>query len=322
MQLLQSTRDSNAIDIDKIKEKATYIAKSMSRIPSEEEAVKIKKVVDESERLVVTYIGTYLPKIACFQFYYILRTIGFKISIATPEEVAYYIAPYTGVWSGQISTLIFADKPSSMIIRVTDSVKLSGNKVALISATSLPPLIASKVEDVRLVTLDNNLQLPVFATIAAATIALKPSTSNGVSNRLKRVIEEAKTIGEVAAEVVEKYSTKIVRVLRQVETVIIAYSPTLYPAVELISEMNLKNYRRNLVLVPLSQATQLVEENWIETSSQLLLVHTGVEDDIVREVKFKASMHNISVEQIRINTDPLTAQLYFTIAVLALTGVR
>jgi len=87
--------------------------------------------------------------------------------------------------------------------------------------------------------------------------------------------------------------------------VVVAYTPTMEAPARLLAEVSYSVAGR---LVPVLPVSGMVEK--VSGGSAIIAFSTGVEEDSLRELRYRAATSMAKLVEFRVNTDPATAQVY------------
>ncbi len=220
---------------------------------------------------------------------------------AMPAGAAAYHTAYGG--SEGVGLVVYAERDAgSSVVRVYDAYKFTGCRAVVVVSPPLPPPVESRLAGVARVEAPGVAGMLVFSALLGLSLA---EAGGADTARVRRLRGELEGLAEVAGEAAERFSA--LRSIREGD--VLAYTPTMEPAALLA-------WRPGVSLVPMSSVVPLLSRGLL-AGARLYLLATGVEADMVREVEFRAGLSpGVEVRRILVNTDPLTAPLYASMALL------
>lgn len=255
-------------------------------------------------RIHVAWLGLRARAAGLVLYWFLRQLTSLDVELVLGEAAAYHTAAYRG--SGGVCLLLYVEEGAeSSAVRVCDAYRFTGVESVTVLSPPLPAPVAARLrgQGVSLVDLPGWLE----AVILSARLGLGLAERHGAGGvRVERLRGELGDLAGVAREAAERFSA-----LRSIgEGDFIAYSPTMEPPALLA-------WRPGVTLLPLSAASALIASGRLR-GARLYMLYTGVEDDLAREARFKASLSTppLSLVEVRVNTDPLTAPIYASIAVL------
>ena len=278
--------------------------------------------LEPASRLYIAFLGDGYGEAAAYLAYWFVRVLApnLYVEIHSGEDLTYHVFAYqeeTTVANTRVA--VFAEEGvENSLARLADAARLTGTRL-LIVAPPTPPIIEARLGEPHVrVLLGGNATLE--ALFYAAKLGFELGRRKGVKSfRTDRLGGEIGNYAEVVEELVEKYRDFIESVKSVSGDVAIAFTPTMKPAAILLrSYFEAKGVQASMMTV----AGLVKRLSTGKVSRNVVLLCTDVEEDSVREARFKASMMMPSRQpkliELHMKTDPLTAPIYASILVYSL----
>lgn len=289
---------------------------------SNESVVKDLEFLESASRLHIAFLGDGYSEAAAYLAYWFIRVLApsLYVEVHPGEDLTYHVFAYQEEDTvAGTRVVVFAEEGvENSLARLADAARLTGAKLLIISPPT-PPLIEARLgEPHARVLLGSNATLE--ALFYAAKLGFELGRRKGVKSfRTDRLGGEVGNYAEVVEELVEKYRGFIEAVRGVSGDAIVAFTPTMRPAAVL-----LRSYfeARSVVVSTTTVAGLIKRLSTGKVSRNIILLYTDVEEDSVREARFKASMMMPSRQpkmvELHMKTDPLTAPIYASILVYSL----
>ncbi len=259
----------------------------------------ISEFLRSSRKVILTHTGPYTSSVRYASL--VLNSLSdIKCFWMHPQDLMYYLAPY----EGEEATSVLITSPDEGINTLTmllDQLKWTGHRMALITQHDLPEIIAYKVpETVAYVNLNTSEWL--MATHVLLARATASVCREGL--RHERLVREVSNLIVVVDDLIEEYEDDLRKVADFIrEPVVITSSPTMWGVAELIAYS--RNARRGRYLVEPEAVPQVAAY-----VGKVLLIRTDVEEYSMRLIKSLQMTSSVSVLELKLHTDPLTAPVY------------
>jgi hypothetical protein len=264
-------------------------------------------------RLYIAYSGRYYGPAAAWLLYWPLAQVtGTDAAIAAAEDLVYHLLAYR---EEKITVVAFIEPGTeNMAIRLGDVTHFTGAKLVTV-APPLPPVIEDRYRGDELLVAEEALA-DTYILVAAALAARIIREKGGIELRAKRFRDELGGLEEVHQDLLNSYSGAIQR-LGAAKIGYIASTPTMRSAAYMF---RMYYEYRDRAVIPLGSPEEILSglSHGVKPSKPLLL-STGVEQDLVREVVTRLKLlGGTEAEELKIQTDPLTAPIYGSLLALEL----
>jgi len=278
--------------------------------------------LEPASRLYIAFLGDGYGEAAAYLAYWFIRVLApnLYVEVHPGEDLTYHVFAYQEEEHvAGTRVVVFAEEGvENPLARLADAARLTGTRLLIVSPPT-PPLVEARLGEPHVrVLLGGNAVLE--ALFYAAKLGFELGRKKGVKSfRTDRLGGEIGNYAEVVEELVEKYRgfTEAVRGIS--EDVAVAYTPTMRPAAVLLRSY----FEARGVAVSTTTVAGLVRRlSAGRVPRNVVLLYTGVEEDSIREARFKASMMMPSRQprliELHMKTDPLTAPIYASILVYSL----
>lgn len=259
----------------------------------------------EGREPLVAYSGR--GAIPALVFRWMYQAVAAKpLQVMEAEAVAYHVLPY----GEDYRILHFASTGrEGSLVRLADAAYLTGSRIVIVSPPLREPL-SSKLRGFRVIEVPEDLGYVVAASLLALKAAFRcgAGRSGRVGKRASRLEVEVDDVAGVARDVVLTYwgsATEACRALLSGADVVVAYTPTMEAPARLLAEVSYSVAGR---LIPVLPVSGMVEK--VSGGSAIIAFSTGVEEDSLRELRYRAATSMAKLVEFRVNTDPATAQVY------------
>lgn len=289
---------------------------------SDESVVEGLGFLEPASRLYVAFLGDGYGEAAAYLAYWFIRVLApnFYVEVHPGEDLTYHVFAYQeeGLAAGTRAVVFAEEGVENALARLADAARLTNTRLLIVSPPTPPPVEARLGKPHVRVLLGSNAVLE--ALFYAAKLGFELGKRKGVKSfRIDRLGGEIGNCAEVVEELVEKYRgfTEAVKGING--DVIVAYTPTMRPAAVL-----LKSYfeARSITASTTTIAGLIGRLSTRRVPQNIVLLYTGVEEDSIREARFKASMtiqpRQPRLIELHVKTDPLTAPIYASILVYSL----
>lgn len=309
--MLPSTRDRSSLGHEPLPQALRRAEEWGKRL-----AAEVGPKLAGLDHLVVAYAGLGYAEAAAYTLYWLVEQLAPKlhVDIHVAEEAAYHVLAYRE--KSNTALILFAEEgEENNVLRVSDAARLTGSSVFIISPPQ-PPIVSARLGDAAELVELPGARSPVYALAVAASLGFEIArTRNPESNRVRRLKAEIGSYTPVLGDLEKRYRDFIdgvVEAVRRGEDCLLSYTPTMRPAAAVLSSvLSVANVtvQREPVSTTIARIVQVRR-----LPQLLLLLRTDVEEDVVRELKFKTTMLMPSKQprtlELHIRTDPLTAPIY------------
>lgn len=306
--MLQIIRNSSSLTEEELKS----IEKRVNRI-IEDNISKLPQIIRKT--IYISYSGSWYAESSAHIFYWILRQItDTNIYVGSADSFIYHVIAYREENPLYIS---FTEEGSETIVsRLFHLANLM--KFNLVAVTPpLPPNIKQNIPyNVELIEL-NYPKIHIYSVLLAAKLSINMAKLlTSIKTRSTKIFEEIGDISIVYNELVNQYQDvleDLVAEVKKYKKLFIFSTPTLYPAA-IFKRYYTLLWGADVYLFPLSSLTSKNIEELLDNNTLVLVLASTVEEDLIREVKFKLTVKEIIneslIKTIVIKTDPLTAGIY------------
>ncbi len=283
-------------EIEKIIEKALVWAQG--------EKTKITNFLFQGKTF-FSYTGMgIIPALIISNFLRVLTQKHYYI-VNDATEIAVHIAPYREEDYGVIHFMTSSWERNETA-RLTDALYIMMVPALYIIPNAEDPVLQQKINPEDRIHVPEEKYSVLYESILAAVAGIEASQkiSGRKDQRVKRLIEEISTLDQIIPDFYNYYKNEI-RVLKEVgNKLTILYTPMMRAAALSIG-YKLNKIGREISIYPLSigLSFDLIGDN-------IIVIYTTVEEDLVKEARFRFMRKNISPLSIGFKTDPLSAQLY------------
>jgi len=290
---LQGIRSSSGLN--KLK-KIIEIGETWAR----EREKEVARFIEEAgNNIVITYSGLgYSP--ASILYWIITTAFPDKnTALFDSDTIAYYRLPY----SKSSSIIHFSTRPDDpALIRLSDTSRWTNNRLLII--TPEPPEVLKELlrgsPYIQTPSSSNEIITCFYESMLSLLVGVKIARSRGKRFiRLEKFIDEG--YGPILDEFFERYRN-VTSTITKYKSIIVSSTSLLEPHVHVLIQA-LRNIGIQASFIPITMLTPLSSEN-------ILIVATSIEENIVKEKKFKALMNNANVIDFTLNVDPLEAPIY------------
>ena len=279
----------------------------------EDSIIKFPQIVRRT--IYVSYSGSWYAEASAYVFYWILRQItNATIYIGSAESFIYHIIAYR---DEDLLYVSFTEEGSESIVsRIIHLANLM--RFNLLAVTPpLPPNIKQNIpRNVELIEL-NHTKTHIYSILLAAKLSINTAKLlSPIKQRSIKIFKEVKDIGTVYDELIRQYQNileEIVNKVKKYGKMFIFSTPTLYPAAIFKRHYTLLQ-GADAYLFPLSSLISQNTEQLLGNKTPILLLASSVEEDLIREARFKLAIKGVIneslIRNIVIKTDPLTAGIY------------
>lgn len=277
-------------------------------------SIVAKTLLEHHDTLYITFIGAGLARASAELVYWPLRQLSEKnIRLVSGEEILYHTLPYH---EEKALVLLFSEPGTENVAaKIATTTRLTGNNMVLVS-TPLPDALSPYLPRERIEISEKPFSLS-FIIAASKIVAVIIEKYSSIKIRKNRIINEYTNISQIYDDLIRKYEDTIQKIVSIIETsnnIIVYSSPTMMPASYLF-EWCLYKQGIPIRIYNLSAILSHLSEELFKKSKNIstIFLLTDIESDIVREAKFKLSFtsnQRISIAELTIHTDPLTAPLY------------
>ncbi|KSW11760.1 hypothetical protein CF15_02835 [Pyrodictium occultum] len=295
------------------RDSAALTQATLSRIEADS-ASKAKELVERLGTLRTIYVafaGSFYAQASAHLLYWILRQLtDHNVYIDPIEAVIYHTLAYHE--ESPLIVLFAEPGTENIVARAADAARLTGARLVAVTPP-LPGIIAKHVGRDSLVEVASQRPSLHYLLIAAKTAASLADKLSSIKVRVKRLIDEVSNISAIYESLIDAYKDTIesIRELIGRGELDVYASTTMLPAAYILA-----GYQKNTRIYPLSSL--LVHLSTRALGPQILAMLTDVEEDVMREVRFKKSMYmneEARVIELVMHTDPLTAPIYGSIII-------
>ncbi len=286
-----------------------------------------RRVVDEVARLLEgsrifsAYAGYSYGEAAAYTFYWFVRVLAPKLrsSVHPLEDLTYHVLAYREPEERDVVVAFVEEGGENNLARLADAAKHTGARLVAFTPP-LPPVIEARLGENAVVVEVPSGRPSVYALVLASLLGFAVARNHSPdSERVKRLSSEVGDYLSVFSELRSRYEgfvADLAEELRSGKQVLVAYTTTMRPAAALLE--SIASRHAPVLREPVSAAlSRLVKQRALPPV--LVLLKTDVEEDMVRELKFKTSMLLPSRQprllELHIKTDPLTAPVYASLVV-------
>ncbi len=232
--------------------------------------------------------------------------LGKPPSIYESNLITYHLLPYIE----KTVIIHFASRgDESTLPRMLDTAYLTGSELVVVS----PPLhkrLVEKLHGFKTIIVPGDLDYVIASSMLALKAGFSQSlkTSGRSDKRVSRLSVEVDDISIVAHDLYEHYRDKILQAidkLMKTETIVLAYTPTMEAPAWLLEQICTGILGKKTPVYPVSALAER-----ISSGELIVLFSTMVEEDSLREIRFKSLQRGSQLVEFNINTDPATAQIY------------
>ncbi len=290
---------------------------------SAKEASKIADLLGNRDHVITAHIGDGYAAASSEVFYWFTRVIAPQIRIekVSAESILYHILAYT-IEDAKPTLVVFSEEGGENIIaRLADASKLMDTELLIVSPP-LPPMVSARFAEGTTYVEIPSTRPSLYQLFLAASMAYQLARRHAFSDkRLQRLRGEIDNYTPILDDLLKKYSNlinELAELASKVQAITIAYTPTMKPVAHMFIDV-LRKKQINVNYKPTSAVIiDLIKGHKPES---IILAYTDVEEDVVRELKFKISMlmpsRKPKIVEFRLKTDPLTAPIYAVIVVEA-----
>ena len=262
------------------------------------------KEIGEAEPI-ITFAGK--GAIPALVFYWAYQILASKPTVMLEVDAAtFHLLPY-----GEGYKLIhFASTgKDSSLVRIADAAKFTNSQLVVISP-EIHKMLTQKLKHARIFEVPSNLEL----TVATSILALKSGYGLAVlhskrsDERIKRLESEISDLAGVVEEVIRSYEDKVLDAYKALTSsldLVVTYTPTMESSARYLAETAYSAFGKIIPILPISSVIDKVSGG-----SVIIAFTTGVEDDSVKELRYKCLTSMCKLIEFRVNTDPVTAQIY------------
>jgi hypothetical protein len=272
-------------------------------------------------RLYVAYGGGGYAEASAYTFYWFLRVLAprRRAVVHSLEELTYHVLAYREPEEAETIVAFVEEGEENNLARLADAARLTGAKLVAVTPP-IPPVIEARLGQQSML-----VELPpgrpsVYSLVLASLLGYRVASEEAHdSERFKRLGSEVGNYLEVLQDIATRYAglvNELVEVLETANPLLVSYTPTMRPPAALLE--SIASNKLPILREPVSSTlARLVRYRNLPPS--LVIMKTDVEEDMVRELKFKLSMllpsRQPRIVELHVRTDPLTAPIYASIII-------
>jgi len=259
--------------------------------------------INTKDNIILTYVGSYSSPATYMLL--LLRSLS-KVNayFFKPKELTYYVVPYDE--GRELSVVIYASHDGlSELSIVSDQLRLTGHEFLIITPTKLPSVITYRIPKDKIITLElegKERYWLLLAHIINGKVVSRLTKSSGI--RVNRVKNELNAIKPIITDLITYYEKDIDDIVNfMMEPLLITSTPTMRAVAEYLAYSHDISTRR--FLVDINEV-----RNFIRFINRLLIIETDVEEYSIKEIRGLTFTTTLSIKELRLRTDPLTAPIY------------
>ena len=242
-----------------------------------------------------------------YQLYLGYTHSGRRAAVASCLEVAVHLAPYRSLEYMIVYSIGGRDHH---LIHLAEASRLLEAEI-IVYAPQAHPLYEEKLSELGTERILVKSRHPLMA-MTLASLLWGPELLGARAERLKQEIGE---LEDAPTWVAETLGDAIERASRLEGIDMILYTPATRPAAYYLREAL---YRKIGYMVPVAPLEEL---SLAPRGSRGISIYTSVEEHGYREALLSARMRGVELVELRLNTDPVTANIYAMIASAMITGL-
>ncbi len=276
-----------------------------------------------ARRVYLAFIGSGYAEAAAYTAYWFLRVLSpaTRASIHPAEDITYHVLAYREPEEGDIVIAFSEEGGENSLARLGEAARLTGARLIAVTPP-IPPVIEARLGESTLL-----LEIPgrrasiyeiVFSSVFGFQFAREVGGAGG--ERVKRLEKEVGSYTPVLEELGKRYDSVLEEIREAVEkspSILVSYTSTMRAPAVLLSSLAEQRGVQALK-EPVTATITRIASRRLSTKT-LILMATDVEDDTLKELRFKVSMTMPSQQprllELRVKTDPLTAPVYGSILV-------
>ncbi len=284
----------------------------------------VTSLAEATEKVLITFAGLGYGEAAAYMLYWLLTQLSPAISpfIIELEGLTYHTLAYREYRNGVV--IVFVEEGmENRLVRLSDAVRLTGLKLVVVSPPQ-PPIVRVRLGEETLFVEVPEARPALYLLSFAANLGAEIAKRFGdESKRVERVSTEFESFAHLLPDVEKRYSdfiSSMVKIIESKAAFLVSFTPTMRPPAALLAQLAARR-GVHVVREPLASTIARAAQR-SHIPGTLVLLRTDVEEDGVRELRFKLSnmmpSRQPNLIELHMKTDPLTAPLYASMVVEAI----
>ena len=270
----------------------------------ERAADKIRKFLEGGDPILL-YGGFGLPGAVSLKHF--LESLGWGKSfpLMTATEFLYGVLPY---YEGTLRAIYYMGsvRERNLAASLASGMRVMGGDLLLVTPYFDDPIVKKMVGEEEMARIEGSTEPLISEVIASSLAGLYHATSSGkrTDMRIDRLREDMSSLRILLAGFLEESCPALREFLDGKSAIDIIHTPYLTAPASILSYKLIENgFDARIIESDVSLAIA-------ESLHNAVLIYTSVEENSIKELLFRLAVAKKTGRQIRLNIDPLSAQVY------------